>query len=96
MEEQEKLINSFKKAIQSAIKKTAEKNMVDLAFLGFEVKITIYNSDFSIEDEIKIIDTNHHGRCIFCGKKTYYYDENMHDYICASCFGEMKKNEEKE
>jgi len=96
MANDEKLINSFKKAIQSAIKKTAEKNMIDLAFFGFEVKLTIYNEDFSIGDEIKIIDTNYYSRCMFCGEKTYYYDEDLHNHICASCFGKLKRNGEEE
>jgi hypothetical protein len=96
MNEKEKLINSFKKEIEKAIYKVAQKNTIDLAFFGFEVKLTIYNDDFSIDEEIKIIDTNHCGRCMFCGEKSYYYDEELHSHICASCLGKLKYNKKDE
>jgi hypothetical protein len=94
MDEREKLLNSFKKGIQSAIDKVAKKHLIDLAFYGFEVKLIEYNSDFSIAEETIILDTTHHGKCMFCGEKTYYYDNEQNNYICASCFGKINANKE--
>jgi len=89
--EELKLLNRIRSKVLRIIEKEFEKAGIDQAYYEFTLKVDLLESaTFRKLGEIILID-DHARFCAFCGRKTYYYDYNLHAPICAECYSKINK-----
>jgi len=88
--EEKELLNKLGEKINKLIDKELEKYGYDRAGLNFLLKCDILDDNFKKIDEITLIEDDKN-YCVFCRRKTYYYSEELNDYVCPCCLMKLKK-----
>ncbi len=89
-------LSNIADTVERQIEKIADHEGVDLAFYEFKLTCNILNSEtFEIMERLVLYEKAHNCFCIFCGTKTYFYDNKKQMHLCADCYGKILKNEGK-
>ena len=86
---EEKFLLEVKHEVNNLIDVLCEKYNFDRAYFNFILKCVLLNEAFQKYDEIVLFDDTDYGFCIFCGKKTYFVEDE--NFYCAECYGKLKQ-----
>ena len=83
-------LNEIRSEVDKVIDKVCKKYGTDRAFYSFVLSCNVYNENLEKLDEILLLDDTPVGFCVFCGKKTYFCENDR--YYCLECYSKLVAN----